>query len=941
MRAFLPKTLIVFIISCLGNFSMAQITEIFNTPGPGTWTVPCGVNFITVGVYGAGGGGGGSNTNSIGGGGGGSGAYVGNTYFVVPGQVFSYDVGQGGQGSPTPSGNGSTGQLSVFNGNLFAPGGTGGRAASIGGANGTGGIVTIGWPPVTIDGNDGNPGTVVTGGKGGNHPGPLGGVGGPGGAPGAPGNPYGAGGGGGGRRDGSNTTVGSPGANGAIVITYNTTVTQPSAGPNVNTCNVVFLQGNAPDLGWTGTWSVVSGAPVIADVNDPNSQITIPVPGTCATVRWTFSAPGCPDLYDEVTICYPLICNDDPCGAIPLTVNNGSCSYTTFSNNGATHSTGMVEPGCGNYQGNDVWYSAVVPANGILTVNATDAAGGLSMGMGIALYDGPSCANVYHAGCDAALVSTDVAEITYMGTPGTTVYIRVWERDGEESNYQLCAFSHSNTYGDIIPGNNTITCGSPMTFMDPGGTGNYANNTGGTYILCPDTPGEYVTIDFSTGPNFFDIEDGYDKLTILDGNYDSSVIIGQWDGTTNPGVITSSAPDGCLTVLFQSDYAVNDLGWLATVSCSSTPGVNDTICSSTNCTGGCGVWICSEGLYPTTNDGGGIEDLSINTSGCFTSSGEIASQWFYFTALTTGTIEFSFNGPNGQDYNLAIWGPSTNGVPPCPMNTGDAPVLCSQALVGNSGGNPVGSSQVLGAGQSYEGPEGNGWVQQLNVVAGETYAMILNIYQNGNPQPVIDLTIGGTGELDCTPVFLPVELSSFDGINQGAHNRLNWVTRSELNNDYFTIERSINGFDWEVVGYVDGNGTSNRSRYYELVDYNPYFPITYYRLSQTDFDGKVTRHESVIAINNNKELEGDIVSTVFPNPTDTYATFTFLGKDTQTPLNVKVLNEIGSVVMEFDYEELYKGMPSTLRTDELSSGMYTIVFTQGDNQDVQKLSIIK
>ncbi len=781
----------------------------------------------------------------------------------------------------------------------------------------------------------------MIGGHGGGAGGPFGGsggLGGPSGINGSLGGAYGAGGGGGGEKSGSSNPTGGAGANGAVILEYTSTVTQPDAGANQSSCSYSNLAGNTPDAGWTGTWTVVSGAATISNPNDPNSGISGITAGSCATIEWRFTMPGCIDRVDYVTVCNPAICNDDPCGATPLTVTSGTCSYSTYSNVGATASTGMVEPGCGSYGGYDVWFTATVPANGQLEVKSIDAAGGSTMYQGIALYTGPSCNDLSHNGCDYTTSTLSPAEITYLGTPGETVYIRVWNYFDYQSSFNLCVQSSPNAFGDITPGATSVSCGSTMTFMDPGGTGNYQVNSGGQYVLCPDTPGQYVTVDFSSGSNFFDVENGFDKLTILNGATDSAGLLGQWTGTNSPGIITSSAADGCLTIQFQSDYIITDFGWLASVSCSSTPGTNSVLCSPTNCSGGCGQWICMDGLYPTTNDGNGVEDLAIQNSGCFGSSGEIASKWFYFTVLTGGTIEFTFNGPGGQDYDFAVWGPSMDSVPPCPMTTGEAPIRCSYAAVGNTG-NPVGLNGALSGGDLYEGVEGDGWVDALDVQAGETYAMILNIYMNGNPQPEIDLTIGGSGTIDCSPVFLPVSLVSFDAINQGAHNFISWVTNIELNNDFYTVERSKNGFDWEVAGYKDAVGNTQQMTYYSLRDEKPHFPVTYYRLKQTDTDGQYSYSE-VVAVNTNRVSEG-LVTELYPNPASDFVTFTFNGDMKGAPLSVSIVNAQGVTVDQYEYSNLQSGNPVTMKTSHLAIGAYQVVFSHEDKDTMQKLVIIK
>lgn len=85
---------------------------------------------------------------------------------------------------------------------------------------------------------------------------------------------------------------------------------------------------------------------------------------------------------------------------------------------------------------------------------------------------------------------------------------------------------------------------------------------------------------------------------------------------------------------------------------------------------------------------------------------------------------------------------------------------------------------------------------------------------------------------------LPVELIFFSAtVNNQKHVILNWATASELNNDFFTIERSIDGLTWEVVEFVNGNGTTPLRNDYNSQDVRPYSGLSYYRLKQTDFDG--------------------------------------------------------------------------------------------------------
>ena len=104
----------------------------------------------------------------------------------------------------------------------------------------------------------------------------------------------------------------------------------------------------------------------------------------------------------------------------------------------------------------------------------------------------------------------------------------------------------------------------------------------------------------------------------------------------------------------------------------------------------------------------------------------------------------------------------------------------------------------------------------------------------------------------CTP--LSIELISFEGYESGLYNNIIWITATEDNNDYYTLERSSDGVDWVAISYLDGSGTVNTTSLYEYKDYefikNVY---NYYRLKQTDFNGQY-KYFNMISINNlNKE----------------------------------------------------------------------------------------
>lgn len=98
-----------------------------------------------------------------------------------------------------------------------------------------------------------------------------------------------------------------------------------------------------------------------------------------------------------------------------------------------------------------------------------------------------------------------------------------------------------------------------------------------------------------------------------------------------------------------------------------------------------------------------------------------------------------------------------------------------------------------------------------------------------------------------TNVSLPVSLAAFDGKNKKSFNLLTWTTLNESNNDGFFVQRSSDGFVFDDIGFVDGNGTTTSTHKYIFKDENLDQPLYYYKLRQVDFDGSFA-FSSTIAI---------------------------------------------------------------------------------------------
>ncbi len=125
---------------------------------------------------------------------------------------------------------------------------------------------------------------------------------------------------------------------------------------------------------------------------------------------------------------------------------------------------------------------------------------------------------------------------------------------------------------------------------------------------------------------------------------------------------------------------------------------------------------------------------------------------------------------------------------------------------------------------------------------------------------------------------LPVTLISFRSYVAGSTIVLNWQTASEVSNDFFTIEKSLDGLDWKVIASQKGKLNSSQLSTYQVIDEQPVQGLQYYRLKQTDLDGTTTSFPSIVQhfSGSGEEL------LVFPNPSEGLVTVHATGAGQKT-----------------------------------------------------------
>lgn len=194
-----------------------------------------------------------------------------------------------------------------------------------------------------------------------------------------------------------------------------------------------------------------------------------------------------------------------------------------------------------------------------------------------------------------------------------------------------------------------------------------------------------------------------------------------------------------------------------------------------------------------------------------------------------------------------------------------------------------------------------------------------------------------TGPLTISNGTLPIELIEFTSTCLSNGVELNWSTASEENNDYFLVEKSSNGTDWELVAKITGSGTSGVVNKYVHIDYTNNNELTYYRLTQVD---KNSAKEVFKAIDVNcKNVTNQMI--LYPNPSSTELNI-LLDVTTSSNNNyIKILNSVGQIVIETKVD-VTKEVNTFVLPVDIMPGTYNIMFSS-DNIVLpsQKLMIIK
>ena len=200
------------------------------------------------------------------------------------------------------------------------------------------------------------------------------------------------------------------------------------------------------------------------------------------------------------------------------------------------------------------------------------------------------------------------------------------------------------------------------------------------------------------------------------------------------------------------------------------------------------------------------------------------------------------------------------------------------------------------------------------------------------------ITFGSSGGINP----LPVELLRFKAwIAVDKKVKLSWDVASEINNDFYTVERSIDAINYQPILTVKGAGTSNSLLNYSVTDTSPLMGISYYRLKQTDFDGK-NKTFKPISIELTEEETPKGKYTFYQNPLSLQDDL-FLKVNSAKNKSIQLsFTDVSGKILCTQTVELLTGHNQIMVKDincYLKSGTYTIVINDEEKAYKEKLIV--
>ena len=612
-----------------------------------------------------------------------------------------------------------------------------------------------------------------------------------------------------------------------------------------------------------------------------------------------------------VTTPPPPPANDECSGAYTVAVNSGT---TCTSQTGGTlvGATSSFSNSCYGTADDDVWYSFTATST-THSLSINNIAG--------------STTDLYHsvfAGTCGSIgepfICNDNNSSMIGGlTVGNVYYVRIFSYTstfGQTTTFSVCVTtptvatppSNNNCSGaTTVATNSGITCSTLAGGTLVGATSSTIANTCGGGTADDDVWYSFVATSTSHSVTLNNIAGSTTDLY-------HSVYGGSCASVGAPLICSDPNTSAIYGLTIGNTYYIRVFSYTGTFGQTTT----FSVCVTTPPpTGPCG--------NPTSNDycsnpatlTQGVGTFSSSTSAIYSSDqpGNLSSEfcgsiennsWYYFVATST-TESFpitSVSGCSSSGIQAEVYAVSQSSIGCCTSFTSMSNCF-----------NP--------------GTVSTGTVTATGLTIGQTYILMVDGY-GGAVCDFVFANWTATG-------ILPIQLITFVGKNEGNKNKIEWVSASEQNSDYFILEKSNNGIDFNDLIKISAAGNSSAPKNYSAFDMSPFEEITYYRLKKVDLDESY-EYSNIISVNNSNLTS--YISNIRPNPTDGIINYDINCKNSDR-VNIEIINEFG-VVIEQELIKTESGLSTySISLDKFESGIYLLKATFGSNGKTEISKIIK
>lgn len=479
-------------------------------------------------------------------------------------------------------------------------------------------------------------------------------------------------------------------------------------------------------------------------------------PGSTIFIRfWEYGGDANGTFGICVTIPPPPPANDDPCTAITLTAN-ATCVFQEFTNASATPTSGVPAPGCANYSGGDVWFQVVVPAGGAIRVTTEERE--ITDG-GMAVYSGATCSNLTLLECSDDVIGL-MPQISVGGlTPGSTVWVRVWEYGGDETGtFGICV-----TIPPPPPANDNPCDAIPLPIAENGACNfqQFTNEsaTGTTGVPAPGCAGYsggdvwFTAVVPCSGALLVDTRD----VSVFDGGM--AIYRGSCSNLSLIACDDDGSSNGAMPRIYRNDFVPGETVWIRFWENGNNNNGTFEICAQAPpppppaatcqtaqsfCTSSTPTTVPNITGQPNTNGGG--------VYGCLLT---IPNPTYYYLQIqNSGSIQITISqtstAGNPEDVDFVVWGPFNNLNATC---TG------------------ISASNIIDCGYSTSAVE---VVDIPNAVAGQFYLFLVTNFSD-EPGTITYQQTGGTGSSNCA-ITCTLSASNSGPICSGAQFNLTATT---------------------------------------------------------------------------------------------------------------------------------------------------------------------